>query len=76
MTILSVTHADGTVSKCDSRCYNATGPVCNCPCGGKNHQKGIKEAIQNTMVDGQKMIAEFRKEHPDIEDFFITAVKL
>ncbi len=25
---------------CDSRCTNATGPSCSCPCGGKNHGTG------------------------------------
>lgn len=31
---------DGKVSekhKCDSRCMNATGPNCECSCGGVNH---------------------------------------
>ncbi len=23
--------------KCDARCMGATGPVCQCSCGGKNH---------------------------------------
>lgn len=26
-----------TSHKCDARCINATGPLCECSCGGKNH---------------------------------------
>lgn len=30
-------HARKTAHKCDARCINATGPNCNCSCGGENH---------------------------------------
>lgn len=38
---------------CDSKCYNAEGPDCQCACGGRNHGKGLDKAIENTkeMVD-------------------------
>ena len=26
--------------RCDGRCMGATGPVCECSCGGKNHGRG------------------------------------
>lgn len=28
---------DGHASPCDARCTGATGPTCNCVCGGENH---------------------------------------
>ncbi len=41
---LNVTYGEvvGKVSQkpCDARCMAATGFVCNCSCGGKNHGKG------------------------------------
>ena len=29
-----------SLHKCDGRCLNATGHVCECSCGGKNHGRG------------------------------------
>ena len=36
--------------KCDERCTNAAGPICNCHCGGENHGAG-KAAEINYLVD-------------------------
>lgn len=30
----------GGDANCDSRCINATGPDCDCSCGGANHGRG------------------------------------
>ena len=33
-----------TLTPCDARCTMASGPDCNCQCGGKNHGSGIAVA--------------------------------
>lgn len=33
--------------RCDAKCYNAKGHHCTCICGGINHGKGLKHAIQD-----------------------------
>lgn len=41
---------DETTRKCDARCYDATGGICECICGGMNHSAGVEEAISNTLA--------------------------
>ena len=48
MTLIRVTHSDGTSRRCDSRCYNATNKRCECVCGGMNHGVGTEKAVENT----------------------------
>lgn len=45
-TVLSVGNSDGS-RNCDASCYNATGPKCECVCGGSNHGVGLQKAIEN-----------------------------
>lgn len=33
--------------RCDARCYNAKGGVCECCCGGVNHGRGLAAALEN-----------------------------
>lgn len=49
MTTL-ITHKTlgGTTRRCDSRCYDAEGRRCRCICGGLNHGKGERRAIEST----------------------------
>lgn len=35
-------------SPCDDRCTSARGPICNCPCGGRNHGAGILATFRVT----------------------------
>lgn len=44
MTVL-MKNKEGHV--CDSRCYCAKGPICNCICGGVNHGVGYEQAVEN-----------------------------
>ncbi len=47
MTVLmQMELSNGKQMKCDSRCYNAVGPVCNCCCGGINHGNGFNSASE------------------------------
>lgn len=34
--------------RCDARCYGASGPDCDCCCGGSNHGKGFARALSLT----------------------------
>jgi hypothetical protein len=34
---LQVPHPDYRTKRCDARCEGATGPACDCECGGDNH---------------------------------------
>lgn len=38
---------------CDERCYNAKWQKCTCICGGKNHGKGLKHAIEHNTLSGK-----------------------
>ncbi len=33
--------------KCDEKCYDAKRIKCTCICGGKNHGKGLRQALKN-----------------------------
>lgn len=46
-TLITVGNSEGE-RRCDARCYEATGPRCDCVCGGRNHGAGVKQAIDNT----------------------------
>lgn len=46
-TVIAVYSSDGCEGRCDARCHNATNPECDCICGGRNHGKGLKQAIEN-----------------------------
>ena len=47
-TLIAVYTSDGLAGRCDAKCYEATCPVCDCVCGGRNHGAGRERAIDNT----------------------------
>ena len=48
-TLIAVYDGDGRcVGRCDAKCYNAEEPECQCVCGGRNHGKGLQQALDNT----------------------------
>ena len=47
-TLISVSNTSGEARRCDAKCYGATGPICDCVCGGMNHGAGIRVAFDNT----------------------------
>ena len=47
-TLIAVYASDGCGGRCDAKCYNAEHPRCDCVCGGRNHGKGLRQAIDNT----------------------------
>lgn len=46
-TVLAVYNSEGCVGRCDATCHNAKSRHCDCICGGKNHGKGLAQAIAN-----------------------------
>lgn len=56
--LIYASNSSGCTGKCDANCYNATGPECDCICGGMNHGVGLKKAEQNTRDYADKLIDE------------------
>ena len=51
MSVLLV-EKDGSgkvIHRCDARCYNAKGPICECMCNGLNHGKGFSQSVENVL---------------------------
>lgn len=76
MTVFQITDMDGEEHACDSKCYGAKHPICNCPCGGKNHGVGLEQAIANTAEMAQQWEAEWEKENGTAGEVFITQYAL
>lgn len=48
MNLIQEIRKDGKRGRaCGGKCYNAKGDKCTCLCGGLNHGKGDKKAIEN-----------------------------
>ncbi len=47
-TLIAVYDSNGLLGQCDATCYEATQPVYECICGGRNHRAGIQTAIDHT----------------------------
>jgi hypothetical protein len=55
-TLIHVGNSEGTVGRCDAKCYEAHGGECSCICGGINHGKGLEEARENTLALAKEQI--------------------
>lgn len=64
-TLMTVSNNEGS-KRCDKKCYDATSPECDCCCGGMNHGKGLKTAIQNTEQYGKELLNKIKKENPNV----------
>lgn len=62
-TLIAVYNSEGLVGRCDARCYNATGPECDCICGGKNHGAGLKKAVENTRELAESWLEKYAAEN-------------
>jgi len=58
-TLISIRTAQGEVSVCNAKCYEAKHPRCLCICGGKNHGVGIEQAKQNVLQHQKEMVDAF-----------------
>ena len=57
-----VTHEERVVetrhkAKCDARCTNASGPVCNCHCNCENHGHGLLASITYEVNHGKAILS-------------------
>lgn len=57
-TLIAIYNSNGLVGRCDAKCYNAKHEKCVCICGGRNHGKGLAEAIENTQAMANQIIEE------------------
>lgn len=57
----------GTNGRCDSKCHDATSPVCHCICGGRYHGKksGSAELKQAVHEFGREMVERLESEGHD-----------
>ena len=62
-------NSEGCIGKCDAKCYNATHKDCDCICGGKNHEKGLEKATENTIKSAKKWMKEYKKKHKEAKQF-------
>jgi len=61
-TLIEVEARDGTIQRCDARCYGASpDEQCNCICGGNNHGVGFVDAHNNTFEHAQAWIVQAEK---------------
>ena len=63
VTLIRWSTSGGEQGRCDAKCYDASGPDCDCICGGRNHGKGQDQAIENTRELAKAMIAEYAETH-------------
>lgn len=61
-TLIAVYNSQGLVGRCDAKCYMATGPECDCICGGKNHGAGLEKAVENTRELAESWLERYTKE--------------
>lgn len=75
-TLIAAYNSEGCTGRCDARCYEATGPVCDCICGGMNHGAGRERAEANTSEMAEVWVAEWKKQHSDTTRFDVPAAQL
>lgn len=57
-TLLAVGDKDGIHRRCDARCYDASGEICTCICGGRNHGVGEVQARNNIYDQYEDLLRE------------------
>lgn len=62
-SLIAVYNSEGCVGRCDSKCYNAESPECDCICRGANHGKGLAKAQANTQAMAGQLIQNYSREH-------------
>ncbi len=60
MTLITEYHA-GHTRRCDARCHDARchdgkHAKCKCICGGANHGKGLRQAMENTQAMAEELM--------------------
>lgn len=50
------------IGRCDAKCYLSKHQNCDCICGGKNHRKGLEQAIENTRNCAEEWLEDYAKQ--------------
>jgi hypothetical protein len=53
--------------RCDEKCYDANSPICTCICGGMNHGKGKKQAMDNTETYARELLKKIKEKNPALK---------
>ena len=61
-TLIAISTSSGLVGRCDAKCYEATCPVCECICGGRNHGVGREQAAENTRALAERWGENYTKQ--------------
>lgn len=75
-TLIAAYNSEGCIGRCDAKCYNAACADCDCICGGANHGKGIKKAMENTEKMAEEWIDAYKAKHPDAAEFKLNPIQL
>ena len=59
MILIEVKDGHKLIGRCDAKCYDAADDRCVCICCGKNHRKGLKQALENTKENGEQWLDDF-----------------
>ncbi|WP_289009066.1 hypothetical protein [uncultured Thermomonospora sp.] len=60
VALLTVRRGNTVVDQCNATCYEASGKVCRCVCGGANHGVGLEQAVVNTRAMHAAWVARAR----------------
>lgn len=60
-TLIAAYNSEGCIGRCDAKCHNATGPVCTCICGGRNHGIGAASARASGWEISEEDVQEWLK---------------
>jgi len=62
-TLLEVHTTSGIVGRCDAKCYNAKHEKCTCVCCGRNHGKGLAQALEQTQDEFERWVEMYAQEN-------------
>jgi len=71
-TLIEVQNLRAAIRRCDTRCYNAAHPRCDCVCGGLNHGVGYEKALQNTRQHAAELVKANHSPNPDSPFSWVT----
>ena len=57
------------IGKCDSNCYNAKTPDCDCICHGANHGVGLKKARENITKHVDEWMERYKRQNKEVKTF-------
>lgn len=61
-TLIAISTSSGLAGRCDAKCYEATCPVCECMCGGRNHGVGREQAVKNTLALAEHWVESYTEQ--------------